>query len=124
MSLVIPDDTPNPTRCKVGPLGQVIMSNPSTSGSKKKGKAKDANVDRGPDKKGDAAIPAQKKKEPKKKKGKDEQGGDGTAEGESNYANPELNGTSPKKKLKSAGSGKKSINSAKLDVPPAIIATA
>ena len=124
VSVVLPDDPPNPTRCKVGPLGQVIMSNPSTGG-KKKSKAKDANADKGPDKEGkEVAASGQKKNAPKKKKGKDEQQANGTAGREGNSANSEVNGTSPKKKVKSAGSGKKVINGAKLDVPSAIIASA
>ncbi|KAF8532180.1 hypothetical protein JB92DRAFT_3104283 [Gautieria morchelliformis] len=121
MSLVLPDDPPNPMRSKVGPLGQVILSNPPTAGGKKKGKAKEANVDRGNDKDGKGAVSGQKK-ETKKRKGKDEQGGG--AAGGGNPANPEVNGTGPKKKPKSAGTGKKSINNAKLDIPPAIIASA
>ena len=126
--LVLPDDPPNPTRAKIGPLGQVIMSNPATAGSKKKGKAKDTAGDKGNDKDGgEGTVPGPKKKEPKKKKNKDGQA-EGVAEVEGNPANPEVNGTGPKKKMKStgAGGGKNSVNSGKpsLEVRPAIIASA
>lgn len=82
-------------------------------------------MDKANDKGGEGAASAPKKKEPKKKKSKDE-AANGAANVDGNPANPEVNGTGPKKKMKATGGGKKSINGTKpsLDVPPAIIASA
>lgn len=113
--LVLPDDPPPPTRSKLGSLGQIVVSNASTSASKKKGKAKEPH----PDHKGTEA--AAKKKDSNKKKHKDDMAVDGA---DGNLANAEVNGTAPKKKSKPPG-GKKTVNSAKpSDLPPAIIASA
>lgn len=63
-SLVLPDEPPNPARTKLGPLGQVIPTNPATAAGKKKGRAA---VPEGSD--------ALKKKESKKKKPEQQQEG-------------------------------------------------
>lgn len=43
MPVVLPDDTPNPARTKIGPLGQIVKPSASAmaASSKKKGKAKE-----------------------------------------------------------------------------------
>ena len=120
--LVLPDDSPNPSRTKIGPLGQVIVTNPTT-GNKKKGKTKESVPDKSKDNNAEA-TPALKK-ETKKKKGKHEQMS-GAMDVDGQPANGEVNAAVLKKKPKGGGSGKKSVKNTKLplDVPPAIIASA
>ncbi|KAF8514635.1 hypothetical protein BU17DRAFT_94325 [Hysterangium stoloniferum] len=117
---ILPDDPPPTTRSKLGPLGQIIVSNPSSSANKKKGKTKEVHPEHKSnfDKNVEAAT---KKKDPKKKKSKDDPADDGV---DDNLVNAGVNGIALKKKLKPSGS-KKTVNGAKPpDVPPAIIASA
>ncbi|GJJ08595.1 hypothetical protein Clacol_002814 [Clathrus columnatus] len=116
-SLVLPDDPPNPVRCKLGPLGQVVHVNASTTTGKKKGKGKETIGE------SQAELEATVRKENRKKKPLSDSMEEAI---ENNIMTAEVNGTGPKKKFKSTG-GKKSVNGNSkptLDVPPAIVASA
>lgn len=63
--LVLPDDPPNPAQTKMGPLGQIVKSNPAAGAKKKKGAAPGAGVG-GPA--GGAGMGAEAPSTPKKKK--------------------------------------------------------